>query len=224
MEKLDDRIVPAISPKAYALINPGAYTGIEGATVQLQLKSISTVPPSPLTYNATGLPKGLTIDQQTGVISGALDFQAGSKLRYTIKMTASDGINTSKPQIFRWLVKDITKPTVYIPDQTYRVGQGVALDLNAFAHDASGDPLTVSLSGKLPRGLRFDRATGVVSGVLSKPGEFNLRMSATDGIDVSSSLFSWLVNPPTESDLRPPVWWVPFRLATIRCWWLSASR
>jgi hypothetical protein len=204
VEKLGDRIVLAISSKVNALFNPGIQVGIEGANVQLQLKPINAAPPTPLTYNATGLPKGLTINQQTGVISGALDYQAGRKLAYVVKITASDGFNTSKPQAFRWLVKDVTKPKAYVPDQTYRVGQGVALDLHAIAHDASGDPLTVALSGKLPRGLRFDRTTGVISGILSKPGEVNLRMWVTDGIHVSSSLFSWLVNPASESDLAAP--------------------
>jgi len=61
-----------------------------------------------LSYSATELPQGLTIDPDTGVISGTIDnsaSQEGSGGVYSVTVTASDG-DESTDQTFTWTVNN----------------------------------------------------------------------------------------------------------------------
>src|SRR5688572_15929966 len=56
-----------------SLVNPGNRTDAEGAAVSLQL-SASDPDGDQISYSASALPPGLTVNPSTGLISGALDF------------------------------------------------------------------------------------------------------------------------------------------------------
>lgn len=56
--------------------NPGDQTNVEGETISLPISATAPEQGQTLTYSAEGLPAGLTIDPDTGVISGMID--AGS--------------------------------------------------------------------------------------------------------------------------------------------------
>ena len=56
---------------------------------------------NPLTYNATGLPPGLSIDTATGLISGTTAAATGS---YDVAVTASDPTGASASISFTWRV------------------------------------------------------------------------------------------------------------------------
>ena len=47
-----------------------------------------------LTYSASGLPTGLSINSGTGLISGTIGNQAADGSPYTVTVSASDGHNT----------------------------------------------------------------------------------------------------------------------------------
>ena len=59
---------------------------------------------NPLTYSATGLPAGLGINPNTGLISGTLTFTSAGT--YTVTATASDGAATDS-KAFSWTVTDV---------------------------------------------------------------------------------------------------------------------
>jgi len=72
-----------------------------GATVvNLQLTAVDP-DGDPLTYSASGLPAGLSIDPGTGLISGTLG--AGSAGTYTVTVVASDGVGLTS-QTFTWTI------------------------------------------------------------------------------------------------------------------------
>jgi len=48
-------------------------------------------------------------------------------------------------------------------------------------------PFTWKASGKFPVGLRFNRATGVLSGAARKAGKFPLRFTVRDSLGESSA-------------------------------------
>jgi hypothetical protein len=50
--------------------NPGNQTGTVGTAVSLQIHATDSAPGQTLTYGATGLPAGLSINASTGLISG----------------------------------------------------------------------------------------------------------------------------------------------------------
>jgi hypothetical protein len=61
-----------------------------------------------LTYTATGLPPGLTIDNATGIISGILDFESAGS--YNVTVTATDPANAFATQSFAWTVNYVVLP------------------------------------------------------------------------------------------------------------------
>ncbi len=50
--------------------NPGNQTGTVGTAVSLQIHATDSASGQTLTYSATGLPAGLSINSSTGLISG----------------------------------------------------------------------------------------------------------------------------------------------------------
>ena len=60
--------------------NPGGQVGVEGDLVSLQIQAVdgNAVPCGPLSYQATGLPPNLSIDSNTGLISGTMLVGTGS--------------------------------------------------------------------------------------------------------------------------------------------------
>ena len=65
---------------------------VDGALISLDVSGAFTDPDGDtLTYSATGLPAGLSINATTGVISGTLAIDASVTSPYTINVTADDG-------------------------------------------------------------------------------------------------------------------------------------
>jgi hypothetical protein len=79
--------------------NPGNQTSANGATVSLQI-SATDASGAALTYSATGLPAGLSINATTGVISGKPTTNGTS----SVTVTAKDSAGTSGTTSFTWTV------------------------------------------------------------------------------------------------------------------------
>ncbi|WP_176090513.1 retention module-containing protein, partial [Achromobacter anxifer] len=104
-----------------------------------------------LTYTATGLPPGLTLDPVTGIISGTLDHsasQGGNDGVYTVTITATDKSGATVSQEFSW---DVTNPAPTAANDSGATDEDTALhvtDPNAGVlandHDPDGDTLSVS--------------------------------------------------------------------------------
>jgi hypothetical protein len=83
---------------APVVTNPGPQVSVEGDTVSL---AISAIDSDPLRYSASGLPAGLAIDPDTGLISGVLAFSTAGA--YLVDVSVTDNINTSVVR-FAWTV------------------------------------------------------------------------------------------------------------------------
>jgi len=98
-----------------------------------------------------------------------------------------------------------TVPTLTNPgSQTTNAGTAVNLALSAT--DPNGDTLIYGASG-LPAGLSLNTATGVISGAPTAAGNYNVTVTASDGINVASANFAWTVNAVNGVviDPLPPV-------------------
>jgi hypothetical protein len=80
--------------------NPGNQTSTVGAAVSLQIHATDSASGQTLTYNATGLPAGLSINSTTGLISGT-PTTAGTN---AVTVTAKDTTNVSGSATFSWTV------------------------------------------------------------------------------------------------------------------------
>ena len=109
----------------------GAFSDIDGDT---------------LTYAASGLPVGLTLDPATGLITGTIDPSASTVSgdhSYAISVTASDGHGGSVTTAFTWRVLNLpptgTDDFVTTPEDTPVVAAVLSND-----HDPDNDPLTIT--------------------------------------------------------------------------------
>lgn len=149
-------------PQASAILDPSPAD--EGSSPIYDVHSYFTDPDGDsLTYSAMGLPDGLVINQNTGVIDGVVSQTATgsnqSKI-FAVTVTANDGQGGSVDGAFSWTVnRDNVAPTV----SSQVIIDGLGLDLCkdnldsgqkffAVTHanqvlafeDEDGDPLTVS--------------------------------------------------------------------------------
>jgi hypothetical protein len=80
--------------------NPGNQAGTVGTPVSLQIQASDSAPGQTLTYRATGLPAGLSINSSTGLISGT-PTTAGSS---NVTVSATDTTGASGSASFTWTI------------------------------------------------------------------------------------------------------------------------
>ena len=173
--------------------NPGNQTGTVGTAASLQINASDSASGQTLTYSASNLPAGLSINAQTGLISGT-PTSAGTS---NVTVTATDTTNASGSANFTWTVNPVTGNTVTVTNpgnQTGTVGTAASLQINA-SDSASGQTLTYSASG-LPAGLSINAQTGLISGAPTSAGTSNVTVTATDTTNASGSTnFTWTISP-----------------------------
>ena len=116
-----------------------------------------------LSFTASGLPAGLTIDPTTGVISGTID-RAASQLNggvYSVTVTASDGNGGTVATTFGWTVTN-PPPTATNDTATTTEDAPVTISVLANDNDPDGDPLTVT-SATSPNGSVVINANGTIT-------------------------------------------------------------
>ncbi|MER6204435.1 putative Ig domain-containing protein [Streptomyces sp. NPDC001642] len=79
--------------------NPGSQSSVTGSAASLQIKASDSASAT-LTYSASGLPTGLSINSSTGLISGT----ASTAGTYAVTVTATDSTGASGSASFTWTI------------------------------------------------------------------------------------------------------------------------
>lgn len=151
----------------------GSVAGI--AITPVTLVATSSRGADPITYSASDLPSGLSINPSTGQISGTPDASGA----YPVSVKAQDTDGMVAVTSFTWTVSAPTV-TVHGVPSSLRGRVGTPLHTAALsALDSAGALISYTASG-LPAGLSINPSTGVISGTPTQAADRTVTITGTD--------------------------------------------
>jgi len=189
-------MVPGLNspPEVAAPLPDLAHT--EGDSVAETVAGSFTEPDGEaLSYAATGLPPGVSIDATSGALTGELGyFAAGS---YTTTIIARDSWGAETSQAFQWEVANLNRspePVGSVPPQQALEREAISLDLAAAFADPDNEALSFEATG-LPPGVVIG-TDGVLSGAPANgsAGNYASVVTATDPHGASAEqAVDWII-------------------------------
>src|SRR5439155_26269536 len=129
---------------------------------------------NPTSYNATGLPPGLSVNTSTGLISGT-PTTAGT---YSVTISATNAGSTGSATLTLTIKP---APPVITSSLTATGTVGVAFSYQITAtNNPTSYNATVLPAGVLPAGLSVNTSTAVISGTPTTAGTYSVTISATN--------------------------------------------
>ncbi len=169
------------------ITTPGTQTTTVGAVVSFQINALCPNAPCK-NYTLIGKPAGLSIDANSGLITGTpTAVGASAAVRVTVADTSGVLATTGT---FAWNV--VAAPTISTPGtQTSTLGVAItALQINSVCPNTT----CTYTSSPLPTGLTITTA-GLVSGIPTAPGATAVTVTVTDsaGVRATTGSFTWNV-------------------------------
>ena len=127
------------------ITSPGNQSTAEGTAITLALVA-SDPDGDTLSYNATELPAGLSLDAATGAIMGTVSLLAAASSPYSVTASVSDGVLNASAS-FTWTVSDTNRPPVITSPGDQSDAEGTAVTLALVASDPDGDTLSYTATG-----------------------------------------------------------------------------
>lgn len=152
----------------------------------------------PLTYEATGLPPGISINPTTGVVSGTLSGDAIGT--WGVSISVNNGVLFATKS-FDWQINSLIQFGA-VADRTDPEGASVSFQIPATVGGATGVLVTYS-ANNLPPGLSINPSTGTISGVVAtgaaQPGAWAVSIQAQSGDATNWVQFNWFISRATNS-------------------------
>jgi alpha-tubulin suppressor-like RCC1 family protein len=151
------------------IISPVFALADQGSGFYYRIRGRNT----PMSYAASGLPAGLSINTATGIITGT-PTTSGT---YAINISATNNAGTTH----KTLTLTINKPVPVVTSPS----SAVAIVNNSFSYQvtASDNPASFDATG-LPTGLTINTSNGLISGAAQQFGIFNVTISADNAYGI----------------------------------------
>lgn len=178
-----------ITNTAPVLAMVGDQSSTVGTTVNVT-PSASDVNGDTISWSASDLPSGLSIDANTGAITGTPDTAGSSSSTISI----SDGNSGTDSETLTWTVVVGNSAPVITPITDRAATVDAALTFSPDVSDANEDTLSYAATG-LPSGLSINETSGEISGTPTAIGIYNVTITATDPDSASDTVsFDWTIN------------------------------
>jgi serine protease len=177
---------PIDSGNVITVANPGSQLSFNGKSVKLQIVASDSASGQTLTYSASSLPAGLSLDGSSGLISGIPTINGTA----SVTITATDTTGASGVATFSWVVEPLGVSVTNPGNQTTLINTGASLQMHAVDSN-SGQTLTWSATG-LPTGVTINSSSGLISGKATAVATASVTVTATDGLgNKGSTSFTW---------------------------------
>jgi hypothetical protein len=185
------------------LVNPGNRSSVRGTAVTLQLQG-SDPDQQPLTYSATGLPAGLSVQASTGFISGTPTTAAS----YSVTVRATDNVLTAS-QSFTWTITaptggDTTRPTVAISTPTNGSTTSSAINFGGSAADNVGVTQVTWSNDRGGGGTATGTTSWSAANIALATGANVITITARDGAGNTGTAAMTVTRSTSTSDTTRP--------------------
>ena len=164
----------------------------EGDPVSVQVSAMDAKN-NTLTYTATGLPAGLSVNN-SGLITGTINPGDHTNSPFNTTVTASDGTYNNSVT-FTWIVNPVVAITAN-SNQTVIEGQNVSLQVTAT--DALPNKTLTYSAASLPHGLMINSSSGLISGTIAvgdhTTSPIITTVTVTDQTYSNTEMFVWTIN------------------------------
>ena len=149
-----------------------------------------------LSFDAEGLPAGLSMDYLSGRVEGTIADGASVSSPYAVRVSVSDPAGLEDAQSFSWRVNAAPEPNrppvlAQPADRSDAVGDYIELSFEVF--DPDGDPVSCQIQG-LPAGLAGTGACAVSGTITGEPRSYTVSVTAADAMAQSLPVFfEWRV-------------------------------
>ena len=202
-----------------AVTNPGNQTDAETDVISLFVAATDAdLPANTLTWSASGLPGGLTINTSNGEISGTLTYTSSGSFPVSVTATDDGTPNLAATVNFTWDVTNTNRTPTLDPVGDSTIAEQTLLSFTATGSDPDLDGLTFSLTSEpvgaaITAGGAFTFTPTEAQGpgsytfdvIVTDDGAPNLADTETITITVTEANAAPVVTNPVTKPTRKPM-------------------